>query len=247
MFSIIVPAHGDLDLLTATLRSAAQESTADCEILVVGDTDSAAARLPPEIPGNRFVWVSVPGMRPAAAINEGLRRARGEFLSILAPGDTYFDKTLRIVAETARRHPRAGCIVGDVMLTDASGRPIAEFNGVERSGRRSRQRCRFCGAAVFFRAEAVTRLGGLDKRLDRWPALHGVALLVWQHRGRGRCRCGRPDHTRLQRHAPSGSCRVAPLARRQIARAGPAARGRRQAREAAFPELSPQGVYGQAA
>ena len=168
MFSIIVRAHGDPDLMTATLRSAAQGATADCEILVVGDTDSAATRLPPEIPPDRFAWVSVPGMRPAAAINEGLKRARSEFLSILAPGDTYFEETLRIVAETARRHPRAGCIVGDVMLTDVSGRPFAEFNVAERSGRRRQRHCRFCGAAVFFRTAVVTRLGRLDERLDRW-------------------------------------------------------------------------------
>ena len=168
MFSIIIPTHGDPDLLTATLRAAVQGATPAREILVVGDVDGVIASLPGEIPRNAFVWVALPGARPAAAINQGLRRVRGEFVSILAAGDTYFEDTLRIVAETARRHPRAGCIVGDVMLTDAAGRPVAEFNVAERAGHRHRRHCRLCGAAVFFRAAAIAGVDGLDEHLDHW-------------------------------------------------------------------------------
>lgn len=166
MFSIIVPTHGDPDLLTATLVSAAQGVTPAREILVVGDAAAAAARLPGDLPRDGFVWLPSAAVRPAALVNEGLRRARGEFVSFLAAGDQYFEDTLRIVAETARRSPQVACIVGDVMLTEASGRPVAEFNTVQGSGRR--RACRFCGAAVFFRAAALAENGGLDEALEHW-------------------------------------------------------------------------------
>lgn len=168
MFSIIIPTHGDRDLLAATLRSATQISTPAREVIVVGDVDAAAARLPDTVPRNGIIWVPVPDAPRAAAINQGLRRARGEFVSILAAGDAYFEDTLRIVSEVARRHPRAGCIVGDTMLVDATGRPVAEFNTATRSSHRERRHCRFCGASVFFRAAALAGIGGLDERLERW-------------------------------------------------------------------------------
>lgn len=180
MISLVIPAVGDPDLLAATIRSAAAgplvaggvsaRGIPNCgipnlEIIVVGDVEPLAARLAAELPADRVTWLARPELRPTAAVNEGLRRARGEFVAILAAGDTLFDETLRIVAETTARHPRATCIVGEVMLTNAEGRPVAEFNLARRAGRRH---CRFCGPAVFMRTATVLGLGGLDDTLERW-------------------------------------------------------------------------------
>jgi len=181
MISIIIPAVGDPDLLAATIRSAAAGPPAArglpsrevpdaeiAEIIIVGAVESLAARFAPELPADRVIWLARPDLRPTAAVNEGLRRARGEFVAILAAGDTLFDETLRIVAETIARHPRATCIAGEVMLTNADGRPVAEFNLSRPAGRRGRRHWRFCGPAVFMRTATVRELGGLDEALDHW-------------------------------------------------------------------------------
>jgi glycosyltransferase involved in cell wall biosynthesis len=178
MISLVIPAGGDPDLLIATIRSAAAGPVAargipargvsDSEIIVVGDVEPLAARFAGELPADRVLWLARPELRPSAAVNEGLRQARGEFVAILAAGDTLFDETLRIVGETAVRHPRATCIVGEVMLTNAEGRPVAEFNLARRAGRRGRRHCRFCAPAVFMRTATVLGLGGLDETLEHW-------------------------------------------------------------------------------
>jgi glycosyltransferase involved in cell wall biosynthesis len=178
MISVIIPAVGDPDLLAITIRSAVANATPsrlrpagatlEREVIVVGDVEPHAARFATDLPAGRVVWLARPGIRPVTAVNEGLRRARGEFVAILSAGDTYFEETLRIVAETVARYPRTNCLVGEVMLTSADGRPVAEFNLAKRRGRRGRRHCRFCGPAVFFRTATLVRLGGLDEGLDLW-------------------------------------------------------------------------------
>ena len=54
------------------------------------------------------------------------------------------------------------------MLTDAAGRPFAEFNAPARSQRRGRRHLRLCPASVFMRRAAIERVGPLDPSVRHW-------------------------------------------------------------------------------
>jgi glycosyltransferase involved in cell wall biosynthesis len=168
VISILVHAAGDPDLLAETLRLATWESPVDWEVLVVGDVGDLPARVGRGGPADRIVWLDRPGLGRAEAVNEGLERARGEIVSVLSPGDSHFEDTLHIVADAVQHHPSADCFFGDVMLTDAAGRPFAEFNAPVRSSRRGRRHLRLCPAATFIRRGAIERVGGLDPTLRHW-------------------------------------------------------------------------------
>lgn len=168
MFSIIVHATSEPDLLFETIRRSTFGSAIEREVVVVGAVGELPARIGAAGRADGIVWVDRPGIGRAEAINEGLKRTRGAIVSTLSAGDFHFEDTLRIVTETAERHPAVECFYGDAMLADATGRPFAEFNAPARSNRRGRRHLRLCPAAVFLRREAIERVGGLDPAVRHW-------------------------------------------------------------------------------
>lgn len=168
MFSIIVHATAGPDLLLETVRRTLCAASVEREVVVVGSVGDLPARIGRGEHGCGVVWIDRPGVCRAEAINEGLSRARGQIISTLSAGDFYFEDTLRIVAEAVARHPSADCFYGDAMLTDAEGKPFAEFNAPARSHRRGRRHLRFCPASVFLRREAIERVGPLDPSIRHW-------------------------------------------------------------------------------
>lgn len=168
MISLIVPALGDPTSFDATLRSLSQSPDIDREVIVVGDARGATAATGGQVDPSRFVWLDLPGLGRAEAIRAGLARATGEWVAMLAAGDTLFDETLRLMDEHFERHPGVDVSYGDALIADAEGRPIAEFNTPDRSRRRHRNQCRFCPPAVFIRREAIDRVGGVDPKLRHW-------------------------------------------------------------------------------
>jgi glycosyltransferase involved in cell wall biosynthesis len=168
MISIVVHADGDPDLLAETLRRAARGTAVHSEFIVVGNVGDLPARTGFGGGGDRFVWLDRPGLGRAEAVNDGLKLARGELVSILSAGDLHFDDTLRIVAETAERHPLVECFYGDTMLTDASGKPFAEFNAPARSQRSGRRHLRLCPASTFVRRSSLERVGPFDPAVRYW-------------------------------------------------------------------------------
>ena len=168
MFSIIVHATGEPDLLFETIRRSTRGTSADREVVVVGAVGDLPALIGPGRRDDGVVWIDRPGIGRAEAVNEALKRTRGEFISILSAGDFHFEDTLRIVAEVAARHPSADCFYGDAMLADAAGRPFAEFNAPARSNRRGCRHLRLCPASVFLRREAIERVGLLDPSVRHW-------------------------------------------------------------------------------
>lgn len=168
MISIIIHATGDPDLACETIRRATCTAADNPQVIVVGAVDDLRARMRSCQPGSELTWVAGPRLNRAAAVNEGLRVAHGEMISTLSTGEFHFDDTLCIVAEAARQHLFTDCFYGDAMLTDAAGKPVAEFNASARPERAQRPRLRLCPAAVFIRRHALDRIGPLDASLHAW-------------------------------------------------------------------------------
>jgi len=168
MFSVIVHATGEPDLLFETIRRSTCGPSVDREVFVVGSVGDLPARIAPGGLADGIVWIDRPGIGRAEAVNEGLKRTRGEIVSTLSAGDFHFEDTFRIVAEAAARHPSADCFYGDAMLTDTAGRPFAEFNAPARSNRRGGRHLRLCPASVFLRREAIERVRPLDPSVRHW-------------------------------------------------------------------------------
>lgn len=160
----------------ASVRAAANETEVEHIVVDGGSTDQTEliAR------SANVTWVSLPGSRQAAAINEGFRRARGDVLAWLNADDLYVPGALDVVARTFRAAPDLEVLVGDC---DVIG-PAGEHLWWERQGPFDRARLLRRGnyiaqPAVFLRRSVLEAVGYLDESLeyamdfDLWVRLGG--------------------------------------------------------------------------
>ena len=88
--SVVVPFHNNADVLGDCLVSIAAQSHADLEVITVDDgsqDDGAAVAAAQAASDPRFIVVRVDAGGPGYARNQGVRRARGEYLSFVDGDD----------------------------------------------------------------------------------------------------------------------------------------------------------------
>ena len=107
LFTVIIPTHDRPDLLRQAVGSVLSQSIADFECLVVND----AGGNPPQDFGDERVRVihrEINGGQ-AAAINTGLKEARGESILFLDDDDLFTPIRLELAREGLKRAPIAVC------------------------------------------------------------------------------------------------------------------------------------------
>jgi glycosyltransferase involved in cell wall biosynthesis len=124
LVSIITPTFNRAHLLEFTIRSIARQTYANFEHIVVdgASTDDTLEILERHRGTYPLRWISEPDGGMYAAINKGLRQARGSILAYLNSDDLYFPWTLETVVEAFSRHSEADVIFGDALtIVDATG------------------------------------------------------------------------------------------------------------------------------
>lgn len=170
--SIVTPSLNQARFLEETIRSVLLQGYADLEYLVMdgGSTDGSAniiRKYEPWLAG----WVSEPDRGQCHAINKGLFRATGEYFNYVNSDDMLAAGALAAVAEGFAAQPSADFIHGKCVLGDGNGRAMSMHQGrgedfVEMftnllAGNGLHP------LAVFFRRQAVLRVGGFRERLEQ--------------------------------------------------------------------------------
>ena len=128
-FTVVTPTLNSARFLPETMRSVAAQREGGrvrVEHIVVdgGSTDGTAAIVGSFAhPDTRFVRQTLPG-GPAAAIEQGLSEARGEFLSWLNSDDVLEPGAMERAAAVFARRPGAAMCFGRCRIIDASGSEI---------------------------------------------------------------------------------------------------------------------------
>ncbi|MDQ6670165.1 MAG: glycosyltransferase [Chloroflexota bacterium] len=163
--SIITPTLNAERYLAECLLSVRSQGWPDLEQLVIdGGSTDATERL---VRASDAVWVPRPGVKQAAAINVGLRLARGEVVAWLNSDDLYAPGAVAYVAQRFASDPMLDVLFGDCQVVDASGEPLwqmrpggYDFNRLLRRGNSVAQ------PAVFLRKRVFEQVGYLDETLD---------------------------------------------------------------------------------
>lgn len=193
-FTVVTPTLDSARFLAETMRSVAAQREGGrvrVEHIVVdgGSADATEAIVRSFAhPDTRFVRQEGKG-GPAVAIEQGLRAARGDFLSWLNSDDFLAPGALERAASAFARHPRAALCFGRCRIVDASGAEI-------RRGVTAFKNAWFplsCHAAIrtlnyisqpasFFRREARGRVGALRADLvAAWD--YDWTLRLWREGG----------------------------------------------------------------
>ena len=168
--SVVIPTKDRPTLLSNALRSVAEQTYPNLEVIVVDDgSDPPVSFEPgPNTEGIQVIRLS-PSMGPAAARNEGVERATGSFLAFLDDDDEWLpDKTERQLDVLLSQGPEvAGVESGEEAWED--GRLVYRYT--PRPDRDLRlellKRPTLGPPHVILRKEVFTEAGGFDPTLKR--------------------------------------------------------------------------------
>jgi len=134
--SVIIPAYNCERTIAATVDSVLAQTYRDFELIVVddGSTDGTAAILRGY--GSRLTYVYQPNRERAAARNNGIRHATGEYLAFLDADDAWLPHKLERQVEALDRNPHAGLVYSQAYRVDDSGRPLPGVVGRGSAARR---------------------------------------------------------------------------------------------------------------
>jgi glycosyltransferase involved in cell wall biosynthesis len=124
LVSVIIPTHNRLTLLDRALRSVLGQTYSHYEIIVVddGSTDGTTAWLRTHHPQIRLITLSGNG-GAAAARNQGVENAQGQFLAFLDSDDEWHPHYLQRQLDTLAQHPEAILVYCNYVYSFAAHHP----------------------------------------------------------------------------------------------------------------------------
>lgn len=184
--TIVTPCLNSEVTLRATIESVRTQDYRDWEHLVLdGGSTDATPKILSEYP--HLQWTSEKDAGNYEAMNQGIARARGEWIVILNADDCFRPGALTAVARAAAQHSEWDALFGDVVYVDDAGREIY---------RRAEARYDYqvllyavdniCHQTLFVRRGVYQRLGGYRQREFRSSADYEFKLRL----GREKCRVG---------------------------------------------------------
>lgn len=163
--TVVTPSFNQAPYLERTIRSVLDQGYANLEYIVIdgGSTDGSADIIR-RYADRLAYWVSEPDRGQSDAINKGLRRASGDWVAWQNSDDVYFPGVFDGLAAAAQRNPRAGLIIGDMMLIDEHDRPLRDIRYVTPSyGALVAEGMLVANQAAFWRRDLQQQLGLLDE------------------------------------------------------------------------------------
>jgi len=162
--SVVLPTHNGGRYLDQAVASIAAQSCGDWELILVDDASTD------ETPGKIAAWAGrEERIKPVrldenrklpGALNEGFRRAAGEYLTWTSDDNWYAEDALARMLDVLCQSPEADIVYTDYALVDAGGSPI------RREHARPKEdlvlgNC--VGPCFLFRRRVLERLGGYDE------------------------------------------------------------------------------------
>ncbi|MFN8496548.1 MAG: glycosyltransferase [Anaerolineae bacterium] len=128
--SVVIPTYNRADLLPEAIASVLGQSLADLELIVVddGSTDDTAAVLA-AVGDPRLRVIAQANGGISAALNAGMRAARGQYVIMLGSDDRFLPGCLARLSAAAAAYPGAVVVYGRARGMDAAGAPLAVVTG----------------------------------------------------------------------------------------------------------------------
>ena len=213
LVSIVIPSYQTADLISACLESVLAQTFQDFEALVINDGSPDTAELEKVLQPymGRIVYIKQENKRAAGARNNGIRRARGEFIAFLDSDDTWLPNHLENQSQLLQEDPSLDFVYANALLV---GDPAHEPEFMEKcpsSGEATFQaliveRCQIPISTVVVRRESLLKAGLFDETLlrcddyDMWLrcAFHG-AKIGYRKTVQARLLIGRPGSLSVSR------------------------------------------------
>ncbi len=192
---IILPCYNHEALLAGALGAIAEQSSPADEVIVIDDGSSVAGRsaIAAVVARHPFVHLILHETNRGvnAACATGLAAASSDFVLFAAADDRLTPTIVERARSALAVYPQSGILFSDNALMDAAGAGktlfplgldgVRYFSGPEFQRFLKRSFFYIATSTVWFRTDALRRLGGFDERL-RWHSdfFAAYALGLWQ-------------------------------------------------------------------
>jgi glycosyltransferase involved in cell wall biosynthesis len=166
LVSIVTPSYNQGRFLRRTIDSVLAQDYSHIEYLVYdgGSSDDSVDIL--RSYGERFFWQSQCDGGQSAAINLGLRRAKGDILAWLNSDDVLLPGAVTAVVEHFRQHADWDLVYGNARNIDEHDHILGDYPTARYDFDRLLESCCICQPATFWRRSIMQRVGLLDESLQ---------------------------------------------------------------------------------
>lgn len=123
-FSIIICPFNSGDLLKKTLDSLLRQNFGDFELIIVDrnslDNTKTIIEKYKKMFGDKLRWMILENDSLMEAMNEGVKMAKGKYLSILEVGKKVEQNSLKLALKSAQKYPQADVVYGVKNIWDLS-------------------------------------------------------------------------------------------------------------------------------
>jgi glycosyltransferase involved in cell wall biosynthesis len=165
LVSIITPSLNQGRFIRKTIESVLSQDYPRLEHLVMdgGSTDETLDIL--RSYGDRITWRSGPDGGQAAAVNSGVRLAKGEILGWLNSDDTYQPGAVTAAVEHLIAHPETAVVYGNAYFIDEHNVVFGAHPTEDFDLNRLAETTLICQPTAFIRRSAIEAVGMLDTTL----------------------------------------------------------------------------------
>jgi glycosyltransferase involved in cell wall biosynthesis len=180
MLSVVIPARDVAPFIEQTVRSALQQTLRDIEVFVVddGSRDDTRARVA-AIADPRLHLLTGPGRGAAAARNQALAVARGEYVAFLDADDVWLPDHAERLLGAIQSTPQLDVVFAAATWVDARGqrlpRSVVRWTGPLHYHELFVEFVPVTSSALLVRRSALDRVGGFDEDM-RMGADHDLCL-----------------------------------------------------------------------
>ena len=155
LVSIVTPSFNQGRFLKRTIASVLLQDYPLIEYCVIdgGSRDDSIDIL--RTYGERFYWHSQPDNGQSDAINQGMRRSRGDILAYLNSDDVLKPGAISAVVKHFANHPEWDLIYGNAQNINADDSVINDYPAEPYSFDKLLQTCCICQPATFWRRREV--------------------------------------------------------------------------------------------
>lgn len=188
-FSVIVPVHGQPELLSQCLRSIRASTFQDYELLVSDDGSPEPDRIQSAVSPYNVRLIRCHTRRgSAAARNRAALAACGDHLVFFDADVTVRPETLALLAQSFDRTPAPDAVIGSYDRTPSSPGRVSQFRNLLHAHAHQRSHgdaTTFWAGCGAIRRERFLQLGGFRESFHR-PSIEDVELGQRLHRAGGR-------------------------------------------------------------
>lgn len=185
LVTVVIPSYNHERYVTTAVDSCLSQTYTDLEVVIVddGSRDHSVDLLRERYAGDQRVRIFTQQNRGAhAAINEGIRRASGEYIAILNSDDSFHNRRIEVLIQVAQQDNRTDSLVfSDLEFIDDAGHLIPEHERAHEY-RMLQQRCQQIPLeSLFFAGNLATTSSNFFFSKALYEAVGEFAPLRYTH------------------------------------------------------------------